>query len=172
MPAQKYDFAKLKVEYISAETWDVSTFFRDKFGKFTSDMAKRSTGWRKEKKYWKDLAATKAIQCATKDEAEAMAKALTVVRKGIVRLAVQSAENVERINPLELDTTWRLVRIESGLPTTISKQENLDLNELEVARDELDGLLNKKANAKKPILKRKRRPPVLRKPANKKKSQR
>jgi len=60
MATIKYDFPKLKLEFMQSDIPEVKMFFESKFNRYNVHIQKNSKGWTKEKQEYKKLLISKA----------------------------------------------------------------------------------------------------------------
>jgi hypothetical protein len=158
MPNKVYNWPALKAEFMASDIDESYNFLKLKFGKSKASfvlsgvMSLRSRGWSAEKKAMRQRVYETQLKQIEKNTAKFSADLLTKVRHGLLKFVIQETEGRPIVNGENLATAWRLVRTEAGLPTSISKQETVDLTELEKAREELEKNYtknDKKHNTKK-----------------------
>lgn len=166
MAKTKYDWAAIRVAFFESEYSDVSGFLEDKLGAYNAHTKKKTVGWAIEKKAWLKEQSEQLLKDIANNRTKEAKKALDLIFSVVIddikaikerrRASVRSGET--------LGSLWRMVRTEAGLPSAITKQENIDLDELEEARQLLDEKLqheqkpiSKPRTGKKPIPKRRKK---------------
>lgn len=126
-PRNKYDWEKLKTEFMNAPELETSTFFRNRYGFFSCHMRKSSAWWTREKKERKKRIAEKALKKAEDQEAKNLFRSLQNVR-AFFQQRVRSQEDLDRLTIKDAKRIWEILRTENNLPTRILKTDNTHHN--------------------------------------------
>ena len=131
----KYDRPALKLEFMQSEIDEVQEFLRWKFGEklAKSNMKNKCKWWTKEKQEMKEKILIKATQnVITKQakELEIPMEQLTIAKKNAVVKVIQKMMNTD-LDMSDLERSIKILRTEMGLPTTYSKNENMNLEKIE-----------------------------------------
>ena len=136
MPKPKYDWQKLKLEFISSEFSDVKSFLDSKW-MLWKVSSKWTNWWTKEKKAKQDKVLAKAIEKKIKEEAKSLEVpaelCLANIKKSIELSAVklQQMEDKKNINTKDLSNIRAMNRIQNNMPTTYVKSENENIERIE-----------------------------------------
>ena len=137
MPKQKYDRPALKLEFFQSDTDEVFDFLKQKFGEklAKSSLKNKTLWWSKDKQEYKN----KIIEKALMDNANKQAKwleipmeQLSLAKKNAVIKVIQMM--MDKDNPLDIsdmERTIKIIRTEMWLPTTYSKNENMNTEKIE-----------------------------------------
>lgn len=114
---------------------EVQEFLRWKFGEklAKSNMKNKCKWWTKEKQEMKEKILIKATQnVITKQakELEIPMEQLTIAKKNAVVKVIQKMMNTD-LDMSDLERSIKILRTEMGLPTTYSKNENMNLEKIE-----------------------------------------
>lgn len=131
----KYDRPALKLEFMQSEIDEVQEFLRWKFGEklAKSNMKNKCKWWTKEKQEMKEKILIKATQnVITKQakELEIPMEQLTIAKKNAVVKVIQKMMNTD-LDMSDLERSIKILRTEMWLPTTYSKNENMNLEKIE-----------------------------------------
>lgn len=133
MPKQKYDYNKIKMEFMQSDFDEVKWFLSDKWVRYNSRWTTRTKWWAKEKQQMKDKILAKATQnVITKQakELEIPMEQLTIAKKNAVVKVIQKMMNTD-LDMSDLERSIKILRTEMWLPTTYSKNENMNLEKIE-----------------------------------------
>ena len=133
----KYEWDKLKAEYMDSSIAEVKAFFISKFSVFNNAMSRASIGWSPAKKKRMHDIAVKALKDSEKRDVENMSKALRNIR-GYFQLKVADRQELDKLRIRDAKDVWKILRIENGLPANIVHQTNV--NVVEDPEDSLDKL--------------------------------
>lgn len=128
--SQKYNWADLKNDFFLSDCVTVAAWIRKKFGKekLTGVMAKNTTGWAEQKQKWQKDICDRILRETADEEVEQKKADLRNIL-GLMRASIEDAvKKKTKINPYQIETFWRMIRTENGLPTVISKNENKNQN--------------------------------------------
>jgi hypothetical protein len=132
----KYDWNKLKLEFFKSDYDDVASFIEKTVGKKTannSTLARNTKWWTKEKKDYKDSILEKALLLNANKQAKEleipMEQLWLAKRNAVIKVIQQMMNKDMDIN--ELERTIKIIRTEMWLPTTYSKNENLNTDKIE-----------------------------------------
>lgn len=131
----KYDRPALKLEFMQSDIDEVQEFLRWKFGEklAKSNMKNKCKWWTKEKQEMKEKILIKATQnVITKQakELEIPMEQLTIAKKNAVVKVIQKMMNTD-LDMSDLERSIKILRTEMWLPTTYSKNENMNLEKIE-----------------------------------------
>lgn len=133
MAKQKRDYDKIKLEFMQSDFDEVKWFITDKWLRYSSEWAKRTKGWWKDKQKMKEKILAKATQNAINKHAkeiEIPMEQLTLAKKNAVVKVIQKMMNKD-LDMQDLERTIRILRTEMWLPTTYSKNENMNTEKIE-----------------------------------------
>lgn len=143
---QKYDWAALQREFIEGPWREVTEFLRHKAIPRHRHIAVKTKGWAEEKKRTeqqayeeakKRLVHRRAEIITTMDEhildiAQAL---LPFLKLYLAKVTTMTADEIRMIQPeqlrailtpSEIKTIWEMIMVRLGLPTSISKSENIE----------------------------------------------
>jgi len=148
MPKQKYDYGKLKQEYLMSDIQELKEFLQNKYGfsKIPWNFAKATMGWRAEKQKFLDWVVQKQLERQQKQMAKEfrmptstllkMKKAwLELLAKRLTEFLPQKNDKGEvvddwdPINVRDIKMIIDTIKTELWEPTTIWKNENLNKTE-------------------------------------------
>lgn len=144
----KYDWKGLKLDFYQSEYDEVKAFFEATgvpYNRFTREKAK---WWAKDKQEWKDWVINKALA----KEQEKRAKELEIpidqlksLKKSAILLYakhlnkyIKDEKGTLKINVSDLDKIIKSIKVELWEPTTITKNENINKDEVIDEKDLLD----------------------------------
>lgn len=133
MPKQKYDYNKIKMEFMQSDFDEVKSFITHKWLKYSAERWRRTKWWAKEKIELKEKILEKATQnVITKQakELEIPMEQLTIAKKNAVVKVIQKMMNTD-LDMSDLERSIKILRTEMWLPTTYSKNENMNLEKIE-----------------------------------------
>lgn len=135
MPKQKYDWTKLKLEFLESDVDEVQEFLRRKFGESLakSNMKNKCKWWTKDKQRMKEQVLARATEKSINKQAkdlEIPIDQLTLAKKNAVVKVIQQMMNSD-LDITDLERTIKILRTEMGLPTTYSKNENMNTEKIE-----------------------------------------
>lgn len=133
MPKQKYNYTKLKAEFLKSDFNEVKWFITDKWLRYNSERAKRTKWWAKEKQEIDERALIKATQnvlAKQTRELEIPMEQLSIAKKNAVIKVIQKMMEKD-LDLTDLERTIKIIRTEMWLPTTYSKNENLNMEKFE-----------------------------------------
>ena len=133
MPKQKYDYNKIKMEFMQSDFDEVKWFIIDKWLIYNSWWTTRTKWWAKEKQKLKEKILAKATQNAINKQAKELEipmEQLTIAKKNAVVKVIQKMMNKD-LDLTDLERTIKIIRTEMGLPTTYSKNENMNTEKIE-----------------------------------------
>lgn len=133
MPRQKYNYTKLKAEFIKSDFDEVKSFITHKWLKYNAERGRRTKGWAKEKQENDNKALIKATEDAIAKKANALEipmEQLTLAKKNAVVKVIQKMMKKD-LDMQDLERTIRILRTEMWLPTTYSKNENMNTEKIE-----------------------------------------
>lgn len=132
MPKRKYDLVELKREYLSWNYESVNSFLIQKWLK-TKINWKDVKGRDKEKIKTKEKALNKAMKKAITKQANALEipmNELMLSKKEAVSKVMQQVLEKD-LDIQDLERTIKILRTELGLPTSYSKNENMNTEKIE-----------------------------------------
>lgn len=121
------------MEFMQSDFDEVKWFITDKWLRYNSERAKRTKWWAKEKIELKEKILIKATQnVITKQakELELPMEQLTIAKKNAVVKVIQKMMNTD-LDMSDLERSIKILRTEMWLPTTYSKNENMNLEKIE-----------------------------------------
>lgn len=121
MTRNRYDWASLKAEYLTGDVKESTVWLRQKLGispsrRLTSTQAKAITGWSKEWLKLRDKVTREAVKSFGKNKAKRLAEALENIQ-GFFEIKAKDT----RLRVDDAEKVWKILRVENGLPATISK---------------------------------------------------
>lgn len=139
MARAKYDWQALEAEFLNSNYQDVAPFIKARLGKDTANHTRiaTKTKWWAEKKQWmKNIALEWATQNTIKKmtrELEIPMEQLTIAKTNAVIKVINKMKEMEAkdANLGDLERIIKILRTEMGLPTTYSKNENLNMEKFE-----------------------------------------
>ena len=162
MPKQKYDWNKIKMEFMLSEFDDVEWFFKDTYKTATNwTIRKYTMGWSKEKQLYKSKIYADVLKKKWKETAKDIEskmeryemlwdEILNWMEEQFQQIGEEDEEWKKRkINSNDIMNIWKIKRTEMWLPTNISKTENTNKEEkTELNDEEMEALkqLLKKSN--------------------------
>lgn len=163
MPKQKYDWNKIKMEFMLSEFDEVQPFLKQNYNKDTAknkQIADATKWWWKEKQLYKQKIYEEALKKKWKETAKEVAdkmeryemlwdEILNWMEEQFQQIGEEDEEWKKRkINSNDIMNIWKIKRTEMWLPTNISKTENTNKEEKTELNDEemeaLKELLKKK----------------------------
>ena len=148
MPRQKYDWDKIKMEFMLSEYDEVQPFMKQKYSKDTAKNKQLAdaTKWRwKEKQEYKKKIYTEALKKKWKEAVDDVSKKLEryeMLWDEILQRMEEQFNPVgedwkpRKINSNDIMNIWKIKRTEMWLPTNISKTENTNKEEKTDLTDE------------------------------------
>lgn len=133
MPKQKYDWTDLKQKFLASDYVEVKSFLSDQWVPYNSKTKAFSKWWWKEKKANKNKALVVATENSIKKHAKSLEipmDQLTIAKKNAV-IKVINKMMEEELDLGDLERTIKIIRTEMWLPTTYSKNENLNMEKFE-----------------------------------------
>ena len=132
----KYDWNKLKLEFFKSDYDDIAPFIEQTLGQKTAKngtIARNTKWWDKEKKEYKNWILEKALLLNANKQAKEleipMEQLWMAKRNAVIKVIQQMMNKDMDIN--ELERTIKIIRTEMWLPTTYSKNENLNTDKIE-----------------------------------------
>lgn len=135
MPKQKYNYTKLKAEFLKSDFDEVKWFITAKWLRYNSERAKRTKGWAKEKQENDNKALIKATEDAIAKKANALEipmEQLSIAKKNAVIKVIQMM--MDEKNPLDvadMERVIKIIRTEMCLPNNYAKNENTNVERIE-----------------------------------------
>lgn len=135
MPKQKHDYNALKLEFFQSDIDEVKVFIEHKYGKWKRSWsrAKQTTGWSKEKQEYKNKILEKALMDNANKQAkwlEIPMEQLSIAKKNAVIKVIKQMMDKD-LDLVDLERTIKIIRTEMWLPTTYSKNENMNTEKIE-----------------------------------------
>lgn len=161
MPKQKYDWNKIKMEFMLSEYDEAKGFMQDKYKIYNGEIAKNIKWWWKEKQLYKSKIYAEVLKKKWKETAKDIEskmeryemlwdEILNWMEEQFQQIGEEDEEWKKRkINSNDIMNIWKIKRTEMGLPTNISKTENTNKEEkTELNDEEMEALkqLLKKSN--------------------------
>lgn len=142
-----HDWESLKTEFMAGPWLEVFPFVRQRLGnrgvRLSGAQAKMTKGWSKEKVQRKQAMRTRILEASEKRQEKTLQQALELVRSELVR----RSEGAGTLSIKEIDALWSILRTESGMPTTITKNENRNHDDTALEKQGLSDLLIKAKDA-------------------------
>ena len=139
MAKQKYDWAKLKLEFFQSDYDDVKSFLNTKW--MLWKVSSRWTNWwAKEKQEFKQKILDRALENNIKKQAKDLEIPMDQLSKA-KKNAVIKAINVMMEDKLSMADSERIIRIlrtEMWLPNTYSRNENINEEKAELTPEDRD----------------------------------
>lgn len=132
MPKRKYDLAELKLEYLTWDYESVNAFITQKWLK-TKINWKDFKWWDKDKIKMKEKILAKATQNVINKQAKELElpmEQLTIAKKNAVIKVIQKMMGND-LDMADMERAIKILRTEMWLPTTYSKNENMNLEKIE-----------------------------------------
>ena len=147
MPRQKYDWDKIKMEFMLSEYDEVQPFLIWKFGEklASSSMKNNCKNWWKEKQEMKKKIYMDVLKKKWKEAVDDVSKKLEryeMLWDEILQRMEEQFNPVgedwkpRKINSNDIMNIWKIKRTEMWLPTNISKTENTNKEEKTDLTDE------------------------------------
>ena len=142
MARAKYDWQALEAEFLNSDYQDVAPFIKEKLGKDTANhtwIATKTKWWAEKKQWMKNVALEWATQNTIKKmtrELEIPMEQLTIAKTNAVIKVINKMKAMGDIKDIDLNLSdleriIKIIRTEMGLPTTYSKNENLNMEKFE-----------------------------------------
>lgn len=136
MPKQKYDRPALKLEFFQSDIDEAKVFIESKFGQWKWDWnTNRNTrGWAKEKEEYKNKIMERALMMNANKQAKELElplEQLSLAKKNAVIKVIQQMMTKKDMDITDLERTIKIIRTEMWLPTTYSKNENMNTEKIE-----------------------------------------
>lgn len=145
---QKFDFSALKLEFYQSDYDEVKWFFVDNYQTYTARIRTNTAGWSEDKKLRKQQIMEKALA----KEQEKRAKELEIpidqlksLKKSAILLYakhlnkfIKDEKGTLKINVSDLDKIIKSIKVELWEPTTITKNENINKDEVIDEKDLID----------------------------------
>ena len=159
MPKQKYDWNKIKMEFMLSEFDEAKGFMQDKYKIYNGEIAKNIKWWWKEKQLYKSKIYADVLKKKWKETAKDIEskmeryemlwdEILNWMEEQFQQIGEEDEEWKKRkINSNDIMNIWKIKRTEMWLPTNISKTENTN-------KDERSELTDDEKEALKEILKK------------------
>lgn len=135
MPRQKYNYTKLKAEFLKSDFAEVKWFITAKWLRYNSERAKRTKWWAKEKLENDNKALIQATENAITKKANSLEipmEQLSIAKKNAVIKVINMM--MDEKNPLDvadMERVIKMIRTEMGLPNTYTKNENMNTEKIE-----------------------------------------
>ena len=133
MPKQKYNWTDLKSKFLNSDYAEVKGFLSDQWVPYNSKTKALTKWWWKEKK----ANDNKALEIATEESIKKHARSLeipmdqlTIAKKNAVIKVINKMMEKD-LDLSDLERTIKIIRTEMWLPTTYSKNENLNMEKFE-----------------------------------------
>ena len=133
MPKQKRDYKQLKVEFLKSDFDELKSFITHKWIVYNAERGRRTKWWAKEKQEMKEKILAKATQNVINKQAKELElpmEQLTIAKKNAVVKVIQKMMNTD-LDMSDLERSIKILRTEMWLPTTYSKNENMNLEKIE-----------------------------------------
>ena len=142
MPKQKYDWNKIKMEFMLSEFDEVQPFMKTNYKQDTAknkQVMKMTKWWWKEKQEWKKKIYLEALKKKWKEsekEIESKMERYEMLWDGILEWMENAIFGDWKKNSNDIMNIWKIKRTEMWLPTNISKTENTNKEEKSELNDE------------------------------------
>lgn len=142
MPKQKYDWNKIKMEFMLSEFDEVQPFMKQRYNKDTAknkQIADATKWWWKEKQERKKKIYLEALKKKWKEsekEIESKMERYEMLWDGILEWMENAIFGDWKKNSNDIMNIWKIKRTEMWLPTNISKTENTNKEERNDLNDE------------------------------------
>ena len=133
MPKQKYDYNKIKMEFMQSDFDEVKWFIIDKWLIYNSWWTTRTKWWAKEKQKLKEKILAKATQNAINKQAKELElpmEQLTIAKKNAVVKVIQKMMWSD-LDMTDMERAIRILRTEMWLPNSYAKNENTNIDRIE-----------------------------------------
>lgn len=133
MPKQKYDYNKIKMEFMQSDFDEVKWFIIDKWLIYNSWWTTRTKWWAKEKQKLKEKILAKATQNAINKQAKELElpmEQLTIAKKNAVVKVIQKMMGND-LDMTDMERAIRILRTEMWLPNSYAKNENTNIDRIE-----------------------------------------
>jgi len=133
MPKQKYDYNKIKMEFMQSDFDEVKWFIIDKWLIYNSWWATRTKWWAKEKQKLKEKILAKATQNAITKQAKELElpmEQLTIAKKNAVVKVIQKMMGND-LDMADMERAIKILRTEMWLPNSYAKNENTNIDRIE-----------------------------------------
>ncbi len=135
MPRQKYNYPKLKAEFLKSDFDEVKSFITHKWLKYSAERGRRTKGWAKEKQENDNKALIKATEDAIAKKASALEipmEELSIAKKNAVTKVINMMmDDKKPLDVADIERVVKIIRTEMGLPNTYSKNENMNTEKIE-----------------------------------------
>lgn len=118
----KWDWAAARREFLLSDYAEVKLFFTEKYHCYNAQVVAKTKGWSEEKKK-RDMETTNRILDAMQN-AEVKEKSETL-KEILKQMSVMVSTG--KLSPQTLKEFWYVFRTENNLPSSISKQSNLNI---------------------------------------------
>ena len=150
-PKGKYNWNKIKAEFMASDFVEVKAFFESRFGHYDGNMSKRSRGWSPEKIARDKRIAEQSLAKAEQAEINSNAIALKNILTGF-KLHLSTEGEIKKLTMKDKKIIWDVFRTELGLPTRVvfQKNENVNCDAGKARQGILDRLKDKKKTNDRP----------------------
>lgn len=119
---ERIDFNKLKLDFFTSEYSEVKPFIEENQGKRNGNLQKKTKGRAKEKEDYKLAILNKTLE----DNKEEMEERLKIRLRKMDDLYIKLTNKLEKkleedLSITELFNIWKIIRVEKGLTTNITK---------------------------------------------------
>ena len=160
MGKQKYDWQKMKMEFILSEYDEAKSFMQEKYKIYNWEVAKNVKGWWKAKQEYKQKIYQEALKRkwkeASKDLSNKMERYEMLGEEILqwmedqfneLKQTTKKGEKKKKLYSNDIMNIWKIKRTEMWLPTNISKTENTN-------KEERNDLTDEETEALKQLLKK------------------
>ncbi len=133
MPKQKYDYNKIKMEFMQSDFDEVKWFIIDKWLIYNSWWTTRTKWWAKEKQEYKNKIVEKALLKnaeKTANSLEIPMEQLTIAKKNAVVKVIQKMMGND-LDMADMERAIKILRTELWLPNSYAKNENTNIDRIE-----------------------------------------
>jgi len=151
MGKQKYDWQKMKMEFILSEYDEAKSFMQEKYKIYNWEVAKNVKGWWKAKQEYKQKIVLKALEKQSDKDADSLTLDISFLAQSknilVNNLINKLLEAWEMWTVKEITKAIESIRTEMWLPTKYTKNDNIN-------KEERNDLTDEETEALKQLLKK------------------
>ena len=151
MGKQKYDWQKMKMEFILSEYDEAKSFMQEKYKIYNWEVAKNVKGWWKAKQEYKQKIVLKALEKQSDKDADSLTLDISFLAQSknilVNNLINKLLEAWEMWTVKEITKAIESIRTEMWLPTKYTKNDNIN-------KEERNDLTDEETEALKHLLKK------------------
>lgn len=152
MPKQKYDWERMKMEFVLSEYDEVKQFMQDKYKIYNGEIAKNTKWWTKYKLEYKQKMVSDALRKQMDKDSDSLTLDISFLAQSknilVNNLIDKLIEAWVKWTVKEITKAIESIRTEMWLPTKYTKNDNINKEEKTELNDEemeaLKTLLKKK----------------------------